>query len=412
VGDSREMTVPDPVPNSDRVLLITLMDPDAPPGGRELLSRFNAGALRSVFGDGLAVHQLKKSDANLIDALRGHLNGLDRRKIAQIVTRVGDMSIGQVFVDGSNLGHIVAPIKRAYPDVRIVTFFHNVEARFFLGAARTKRTALSLGLLAANYAAEREAVRHSDAIVCLSARDGDGLRRLYGRGADSISPLALDDALPVPRPTTAPGRYLLFVGSAFYANLRGIKWFAREVAPQSPLPIAIVGRGMEVLQQAFGGSPNIRIIGQVDDLARWYLDAYCVVAPVFDGSGMKTKIAEALMFGKRIIGTAEAFSGYDRDVVSAGWQAETAPEFLAAIKSAVKADLPNFDPAARAMYAASYSCAAATRRMARIMRPARPDRLAAPQRDRPPSEPVSTGPVAPHACPCPHACSPVQISRS
>jgi len=237
-----------------------------------------------------------------------------------------------------------------------------------------KRTALSLGLLAANYAAERRAVRHSDAIICLSARDGEQLRRLYGRGADYISPLALDDAVLTPPARIAPGgeRYLLFVGGAFYANLHGIGWFAREVAPRSPLPIVIVGCGMEVLKREFGGSPGIRIIGQTDDLASWYAGAHCVVAPVFEGSGMKTKIAEALMFGKRVIGTKEAFSGYDRDVVSAGWQAETAPEFLAAIKDMMKADLPDFDPLSRATYESSHSFAAATRRMANIM-------LAAPQ---------------------------------
>jgi glycosyltransferase involved in cell wall biosynthesis len=368
------MIVPDLSPNPSAALLVTLMDPDAPPGGRELLSRLNARALRAVFGDGLTVHRLRKSDARLIDALRGRLYGLDGREIARIVARIGEISAGQVFVDGSNLGHIVAPIKRAHPHVRVVTFFHNVEARFFLGAARMKRTALSLGLLAANYVAERRAVRHSDAIICLSARDGEQLRRLYGRGADYISPLALDDAALPSRATIAPDgeRYLLFVGGAFYANLHGIGWFAREVAPRSPLPVVIVGCGMEILKREFGGSPGIRIIGQTDDLATWYAGAHCVVAPVFEGSGMKTKIAEALMFGKRVIGTKEAFSGYDRDVVSAGWQAETAPEFLAAIKDMVEAGLPDFDPLSRATYESSHSFAAATRRMANIM-------LAAPQ---------------------------------
>jgi len=361
--DVQTMTRPDPA----GILLVTLMDPNALPGGREMLSRLNARALRALFGDSLQVHHLKAPDARLLNALRGSLNGLDRQEIARIVARVGEVSAAQVFVDGSTLGHVVAPIKRAYPDVRVVTFFHNMEARFFLGAARTKRTALSLGLLAANYAAEREAVRHSDAIVCLSRRDGDGLRRLYGRGADYISALALDDANPLPGTKAAAERYLLFVGGAFYANLHGIRWFAREVAPRSPLPIMVVGRGMEILRREFGGSANVRIIGEVDDLARWYHDACCVVAPIFDGSGMKTKVAEALMFGKRVIGTAEAFSGYGRDVISAGWQAETAPEFLAAIEDAVKADLPEFDPASRAVFEATYSFTAATRRMAEIM---------------------------------------------
>ncbi len=172
------------------------------------------------------------------------------------------------------------------------------------------RTLLSLALLAANTAAERKAVRHSDALICLSARDGEMLRRLYGRGADHVSPIAVDDALPSPRPAVAPGPpYLLFVGGAFYANRRGIEWFARKVAPHAPLPTMIVGQGMEALRQEFGTAPHLRIVGAVDDLAPCYAGALCAVAPVFDGSGMKTKIAEALMFGKRVIGTREAFFG-------------------------------------------------------------------------------------------------------
>ena len=35
--------------------------------------------------------------------------------------------------------------------------------------------------------------------------------------------------------------------------------------------------------------------------------------PIFEGSGMKLKTCEALMFGKNIIGTPEAFAGYDID---------------------------------------------------------------------------------------------------
>ncbi len=351
-----------------RLLLITLMDPDAPPGGRELLSRLNARALAALFGDRLTVHRLvKRPGPSLVDAVRGRLNGLDRQEIARIVARVGAVPAAQVFVDGSSLGQVVAPIRRAHPDVRVVTFFHNVEARFFLGAARAKRTALSVALLAATCAAERKAVRHSDAIICLSARDGEMLRRLYGRGADHVSPLALEDALPAPLPAIPPDRerYLLFVGGAFYANRRGVEWFARNVAPRSPLPTVIVGQGMEMLRGELGGS--LRIVGASDDLARWYLGAHCVVAPVFEGSGMKTKIAEALMFGKRIIGTSEAFAGYDPAVIAAGWLADDAPAFLAAIDEAAKADLPAFDPAVRALYEASHSFAAATRRMGEIM---------------------------------------------
>ena len=47
---------------------------------------------------------------------------------------------------------------------------------------------------------------------------------------------------------------------------------------------------------------------------------------------MKTKVAEALMYGKRIIGTREAFSGYEFNAEEVGWLCNTKEEFVAALR--------------------------------------------------------------------------------
>ena len=43
----------------------------------------------------------------------------------------------------------------------------------------------------------------------------------------------------------------------------------------------------------------------VDCLETWYEKADVVISPIFLGSGMKTKTAEALMYGKPILGTIQ-----------------------------------------------------------------------------------------------------------
>jgi glycosyltransferase involved in cell wall biosynthesis len=48
----------------------------------------------------------------------------------------------------------------------------------------------------------------------------------------------------------------------------------------------------------------------VEDLEDYYKKSHIVISPIFIGSGMKVKIAEALMFGKIIIGTQLSFQGY------------------------------------------------------------------------------------------------------
>ena len=117
---------------------------------------------------------------------------------------------------------------------------------------RKRRSVKSVAVLAANWLAERMAVRCSDVLVTLSDRDSAGLLRLYGRGADAVAPMVLEDRAPPTPPVRAvPGHYLLFVGGGFYANISGIRWFAEEVAPRIDLPMKAVGRDMGELVGAF-----------------------------------------------------------------------------------------------------------------------------------------------------------------
>ena len=75
----------------------------------------------------------------------------------------------------------------------------------------------------------------------------------------------------------------------------------------------IVGRGFDAHSAELTRS-NVVIVGAVDDLAPWYAGASLVLAPVFSGGGMKVKIAEALMHGKRVLASRSAAIGYEQSV--------------------------------------------------------------------------------------------------
>lgn len=356
-----------------RVLLLGPVDPSAgAAGGRAMLGRANLAALRDLLGERLVPFRPARAASRYRDAWRGQVDGVDDAFIAGLLAAIAARRIDQMFVDGSNFGAAVAAVKRHAPHVRIVTFFHNVEARFFWGAARARPGAKALAVLAANYLAERKAVRASDVLVCLSARDSAGLRRIYGRGADAVAPIVLEDKGPGPgsgpaAPRPDAGDYVLFVGGGFYANVAGIRWFARAVAPRIDLSVKIVGRGMDALAADCARAANVTLVGAVGDLAPWYARAALAVAPIFDGSGMKTKVAEALMFGKQVAGTPEAFSGYADDVVAANALCADADAFVAAIAAARASPPPACDPALRLLYERDHSPAAARARLARIL---------------------------------------------
>jgi polysaccharide biosynthesis protein PslH len=357
-----------------KILLVTKVLEALPSGGRELLCKLNHDALHALLGESFSLFQLHDDGLHglraYINAFRGHIDGLNDVSINATLKKIHEARITKVFVDGSNLGGFVAVLKQRMPEVEIITFFHNVEARFFWGSLRLQKTVHALGVLVANTLAERKAVKYSDKIVCLSERDSSLLKRLYGRGATHIAPMVLEDKCPpefMQSEMQAPEHFALFVGGTFYANRQGITWFVREVVPYIDVQLFIVGRGFEALRSELEIPGKVTVVGAVESLADWYRRAQFVVAPIFDGSGMKTKVAEALMYGKKIVGSPEAFSGYDDVAIKAGWVCETVDEFVAAIASGSSEIKQSFDPALRVIYEKRYSMQAGRVRLATII---------------------------------------------
>jgi polysaccharide biosynthesis protein PslH len=357
-----------------KLLLITPRMIEPPVGGRALLSRLHYKCLKDILGDRLLVHELDRTPVAgagaIARAVRGYVDGVTPEVEQAIIAQVASEGVTQVFLNGSNLGRLARSIKRSHPSVQLFTFFHNVEVRFFLGSLRAERNIRAAGVLLANFAAERMAARFSDRLIALSQRDSEGLRRLYGRPATDILPMAMEDQLAAgaqPPPPSAPQDYALFVGGAFYANQAGILWFADQVAPQVRLRTVVVGRGMEEYRARLERSGKLEVIGPVEHLDGWYRGAKVAIAPIFDGSGMKTKVAEALMFGKKIVGTKEAFSGYEHIAGEAGWCCETGEDFVAALRAAEAMALPAFDPSLRLLYERHHSFEAARSRLSQIL---------------------------------------------
>lgn len=357
-----------------KIMLLTKQLEKAPRGGRELLCKLNYDALRTIYGDDLHLFELPAGrlcgPLSHLNAFRGHIDGLYSETIESAISIIQHAGVHKLFIDGSNLGGFVSVLKHRLPDVEVTTFFHNVEARFFWGALATNKTPRALAVFIANYLAERKAVKFSDKIVCLSERDSSLLKRLYGRGTTLIAPMVMEDKCPasfLQAPSEHSENFAIFVGGTFYANREGITWFVREVVPRINVALYIVGRGFEALRDELEVPGKVKVVGAVDSLADWYRRAKFVIAPIFDGSGMKTKVAEALMYGKKIIGTPEAFSGYEDIIDQAGWVCNSSDDFVAAISSAQQNVTYSFDKELRLIYEQEYSMEAATERLRKIL---------------------------------------------
>ena len=357
-----------------KLLLVSNKVIGKPSGGREMLSLINRNILKKLYSENILFFDLDKSISNSNSIIEKifycYIDGLSSKVVIDILDVIKRNNVLVVFVDGSNLGGFISLLKQTLPHVEVITFFHNVESRFFIGSLYLRKSVHALGVLLVNFFAERMAVKFSDRLVCLSLRDSSLLKKFYGKGATHISAMALTDIFKdslIRSESNLNSKYALFVGSNFYANTQGISWFVQNVVPHINIKICIVGKGFDLLRPNLDIPGKVEVIGAVESLADWYRNAQFVIAPIFDGSGMKTKVAEAMMFGKKVIGTPEAFSGYEQFVSDAGWCCNSADDFVSAILEAQQSIKSLFYQEIRNIYIDNYSMDAATMRFKEIL---------------------------------------------
>ena len=341
-------------------------------GGRQQLSFLNHSVLKKIFGEYFYSFLLrKKATPNFSKKLKsvfGYIDGIEQSSFLSIENVLIEKKINMIFFDGSNFGKLTKKIKEKYPDIRIFTFFHNVESKFFLGSFLARKNLNSLLVLIVNYLMEKNSCKFSDNLICLNRIDSSDLFKIYKRNCDFIIPMYLEDQLTNKKIKTNPhGDYCLFVGGDFYANYHGIKWFVDNVFDKVKLDLVIIGRGMDKYKAEFGSNSRIRVLGEVESLEDWYKNCKFVIAPIFDGSGMKTKVAEALMYGKTVIGTPDAFAGYGEYFDVENYVCQSKDEFIRKILALEVDDFLPVNDSLREIYIKNFSFESSTLRFRKAL---------------------------------------------
>ena len=160
---------------------------------------------------------------------------------------------------------------------------------------------------------ESLAIQYADCLISINQRDAKETRDKYGRMPDGVINVTFKDQLKgnlrFDEEENKEIADLLFIGSNFLPNAQGVRWFVENVMPNVPAKLTVVGKGMESLASELKRD-NVNVIGSVDDLTEYYERSDALVLPIFSGSGMKVKTAEAMMYGKIIFATDEALEGY------------------------------------------------------------------------------------------------------
>lgn len=268
---------------------------------------------------------------------------INNRIINSIIIRMKTTNYDVVFIDSSGYGILVKQIKKNYPNIKIITFYHDVKrnlCKLWLKEYGIKY----LPEYIVNIYNEYLNVKYCDFNITLNTRETNLFRKYYKKNSDLELPIyfkdplgSLYDEIKSVKIEPKTNLRLLFVGAYYYPNVKGIKWFIENVMPELPEDISlnVVGRGIDRIVEELDNqflTKNINIIGEVDSLMHCYLSSDIVIAPIFEGAGMKVKTAEALSYGKTIIGTSESFEGYSQLTDACN----TKEEFIKAIDSIYK----------------------------------------------------------------------------
>lgn len=299
-------------------------------GGNEVTKR-NVEILSEIYSvDEILIDFKVSSLRKLWDTIRCNSLNFNGKIKKEIKKMLEINNYKYIWVDSSLYGSIIQYIKKISPNIKIVTFFHNVEYFYFLEKYKVEGIK-NLLMLPYSYLNEKRSVKNSNKLITLNERDSFKLEKKYGKKSDIIIPLTLKDKYKEKKYEKIENKIprALFVGSNFFANIQGIEWFIDNVLPEVNIELIIVGSGMDKLKQIFEEKNNkVKVLGFVDDIGEEYAKADFIVAPIFHGSGMKTKTVEALMFGKIIYGTSEAFEGFELDFDKIGGLCNSKEEYV------------------------------------------------------------------------------------
>jgi len=253
----------------------------------------------------------------------------DKKTEDAVIKYIIQLDCDAAFIDYSLMGFLPAKLPKR---IKQALFMHNIE--YDVSKLRPYPRIVNYIVSLATYYNESISVKNADIIISLTNRDAARLKKYYKRHSEMILPITFDDryseGLMDPQlPASAPFT-LLFVGSYFSANNEGLTWFIDNVMPFIKAKLTVVGKDMEKLTNKLKRD-NVEIIGTVDELSHFYYNADAVISPLFSGSGMKVKTAEALMYGKPMFATDEALEGYEVDDLENVYRCNTSEQFISAI---------------------------------------------------------------------------------
>jgi glycosyltransferase involved in cell wall biosynthesis len=161
-------------------------------------------------------------------------------------------------------------------------------------------------------------------IFCPSKKDMDLLKKVHLINSYSIDQYINIDinAFKRYKVNYIKNKYVFLGAWNRKENSDGLIWFLENVFPyiKKEIYFEVIGQGMpENLIEKLQKTNNINYLGFVEDFNGIILESIALIAPIFQGAGVKVKVLETLATGTPVIGTTLAFEGIEVQNIKDGF---------------------------------------------------------------------------------------------
>jgi glycosyltransferase involved in cell wall biosynthesis len=200
--------------------------------------------------------------------------------------------------------------------LRLVYDAHNVEYR--LKAQSLKPGRVGAWAVERVRRAEAELVARADLTLACTQRDAEALAALGGVpasrlmvGSKGVAESSRADAVALARTRREPGHTAIFVGSNHPPNNEAARWIIQTLAPACPRWQFLIAGQCGPAAGAAPTTPNVKVLGAVDDLLALMARADVALNPMEAGSGINMKLFEYLQCGLPVVSTPFGARGFE-----------------------------------------------------------------------------------------------------
>lgn len=268
----------------------------------------------------------------IYDTLHGNTN---QRYRAWLHLKLDMSAYDAVVMDFTKLDYVLKQVPREKLIVRV----HNVEKDYSDRQYDREKTLLHFQEKVFTGRREAKIVSRAAKLIPLTGKDRERLTELYGAPSSrmTVIPICLEKTnLQAGLAGADETVRMILTGSLWYGpNYLGIKWFLENVYGKLDFPkfLTIAGfRPNQELIELVKQFSDVRLVDSPQSMEPYFKQADLAIAPVFDGAGMKVKVAEALSWGLPVVGTSHAFEGYEIAHGVNSYRAESAEDFETCIR--------------------------------------------------------------------------------